>query len=352
MYGIVGLRQPYNPTYAILDSYNIISRSGYYSNDNPFAKVEFIIDNMDYSAASNSQKNEYIKNMQISAMTNVFNDVFCEPDYIDRNFLYKNPLNMKNTEILSAGFCGYEINVSSRKNIAFEIGRMIFNFSGTGTLKLLLFSSQSSTPLQSKTITITNSNHVEDLKWVVDNSSNTYKSRYYIGYLKSSVTGTLKPYARDFSDSSVKSIISDLSIESCFYPNQTTETMFADMELLQYGLSEYYGLNPDITVYYDYTDLILRNEKLFAKAIDISFQIKIIQSYIASLRSNKNERESSDMITKAMAELEGVNDSVSVVKKKGIYNLLIGEIQAIKSEIKKLRDGYFIGNNIKIITLT
>lgn len=351
MYGIVGLRNPLATAYAVLDASNTTSRSGYFSNDNPFAKVEFLYDCQDQVAISNTQFNTLVKNMQIASINNVCNEVFIEADYIDRNQLFTNPLNRLNTEILPSGFVGYKIELCKEKNVAFEITRCRFNFSGTGTVKLLLFSSQENTPIQSKTVTINSGNVVEDLKWVVDGSGNSYKGEYYLGYLTNSLTGGILPYKRDYEDSSIMSSFTYLEIEQVNVPNKTVET-FWNMETEQNGGSCYYGINPDITVYYDYTDLILRNEKLFAKAIDISFQIKIMQYYIATSRSNRNQRISDDLITKAMAEIEGIAEAPATIKKKGLSYLLLGEIRSIRSEINKLRDGYFIGNNIQVVTLS
>ena len=46
--GIVGFNQPYNPSYAIVDADNLLSESGYFVTDNPYAKIEYIKDNQDF----------------------------------------------------------------------------------------------------------------------------------------------------------------------------------------------------------------------------------------------------------------------------------------------------------------
>ncbi len=350
LYGLVGLRQPTSTAYAKLDAANYGSRSGYYSTDNPFCKVEFIIDGIDDISASDAQINTYIKQMQESAITEVCNKIFDEPDYIDRNMLFKNAINLKDTAALPVGFVGYEIKPSSKKNIAFEIPRIILNFKGTGTVKLLLFCNEVSAPLFTKSVSITSSHQSVDLGWVMDNSGNTYKGSYYIGYI--GVIGGLLPYKRNYKESTVKSIISELTIESVYVPNVITETIW-DMELNQYGVENDYGLNPDITVFYDYTDLILRNEKLFSKAIDLAYQIKIINSYLTSTRSNKNERLSAELAEKAVLELNGVIESNSVLNKIGLIPTLRNEIAGIKTQIQKLKDGYFGKKQaINLVTLS
>lgn len=351
VYGIVGLRQPLNTDYDVLDTANTTSRSGYYANDNPFAKVEFLYDNQDKVGINDTQFNSLVKQIQCSSINDVCNEVFNEADYIDRNFLFINPINKVTTETLTSNtFVGYKIKLCKEKCIAFEVTRCRCEFSGTGTVKLLLFSSQDNAPIKSQVVTINNGNIVQDLKWVVDGSGTNYKADYYIGYLTSSLTGGVLPYVRDYEDSTIQSSLSLLDITPITVPNKTTET-FWDMSTEDVNGSNYFGINPDITVFYDYTDLILRNEQLLAKAIDISFQIKIMQTYIATSRSNRNQRISDDLITKAMAEIEGISEAPNTITKKGLRYLLLGEIRSIRSEIVKLREGYFINGHPQIITL-
>lgn len=338
--GLVGLRQPDNPSYDILDNANITSRSGYYSNDNPYCKTELLLDNIDYMDASDVQKNAFIKHLYESAVIEVCNSVFDEADYIDRNLLYKNAASYGNTETLPSGFVGYKIEPCSKKNVAFEITRVFLNFKNSGTIKLLLFNSAINDPIFNKTITITSSNQVESLKWVVDNSGDYYKGEFYFGYIVDQMAGTLVPYARDYEDSVNKSIISNLSIENMYVPNVTTNHLW-DISINQIGNSNCFGLNPDITVFNDYTDIILRNERMFARAIDLAYQIKIINSYIVSLRSNQNERISADFIKNAKLEIDGIDFAPGMIKKVGLSPTLRNEIVSIKNQIEKLKEGYF-----------
>lgn len=340
LYGLVGLRQPTNSTYAILNSLNTTSRSGYYSSDNSFCKVEFIVDGIDDLSATNAQINSLIKEMQKTAIVEVCNAVFSDADYIDRNLLFKNAFNPLNTETLPSGFVGYRIIICDKKNIAFEIPRVFLNFKNTGTLTLCLFHSSTVAPLFTKSVTITSINQVADLGWVVDNSGSNYKGEYYFGYVVDQMTGTLEPFKRDYRDSIIKSEFTDLEIENIYVPGVITNVLW-DLSTNQFSVVDSFGLNPDITVFQDFTDLILRNEKLFAKAVDLSFQIKIINSYIASIRSNANQRISKELIDQAILELNGVITSNSIVNKVGLIPGLRNEIFNLKTQIDKLYNGYF-----------
>ena len=350
LYGIVGLNQPYNPSYAVLDTANSSSRSGYFSTDNPFCKVEFIVDCMDYPGASNLQINDFIKTLQIAAITDVCNMVFDCQDFIDRQYIFNNTINKADLENIYDGFCGFELLMDIEKNVSFEITRIKLHFSGTGPLTIALFNSELTTPIYTKAVTIASDSQVEDLNWYVNGAGLEYKGRYYIGYIRDNTTpSTLIPFKRNYYNSVILSAIKFQQIRPVRFvgydinnnpvPVTNTNMKLGDLRKVQYVV-ERHGINPDINVFYDYTDLIMRNERLFAKAIDLAFQIKLINSYMTSTRSNRNERIGTELQTKAVAEIEGIKEGEGMIKKPGLRYGLSNEISMLKKQITKLKDNY------------
>ena len=193
LYGIVGLEQPFNPAYAILDSDNLTSRSGYKANGggNPYVKVQHIKECQDYVGISDEDFNTLLKRIQSSSIAEVCNAVYSNTDFLERNLVYQYPLNKVNTTTLENGFVGDKITLSRKNNIAFEIKRVVLDFEGTGDITLQLYSSQQQEPLFSQTITITSTTQVQELNWVVNNVD-SYKGEYYLGYVTNS---DLKPFA-------------------------------------------------------------------------------------------------------------------------------------------------------------
>jgi hypothetical protein len=346
LYGVVGLRQPFNPNYAILDAENQISRTGYYVTDNSYVKLEFIKDSNDYKDISDEDFNLFLKRMQQASIVNVCQRVFSRFDYLDRNLLYQNAQNKVNQETLIDGFVGYRIRVSSDKNIAFQIKRVLLDFDTNGDFKLMLFNTSELDPIFEEDITITDKTQAVELNWNVDNSGDTYKGDYYLGYVKTDTTPI--PFKRDYENSDVMSYISHLDIHRMQVKGHSTQTLF-DLTLDE-GLSENIGLNPDIVVYEDYTDLIIQNEMLFGKAIELDMSISILREYLNSLRSNRNERIAESQASRIIAEVEGVTGD-GVLAITGLRPQLIGEISAIRTEINKLITGYF-NNNLRAVTLT
>ena len=343
LYGAVGVRQPINPDYAIIDASNQASASGMFVNDNALAKVELFIDNTDYTEASDLQINAVLKSLQEASIVRVLNAVFNEVDYIDNQILFKNPLNYKNTETLESGFVGYRIRKGSEKNVSYRINSVDLTFSNTGTFTLLLFNARTGQVEQSKEITVASRHQTETLNW----SCSGQNSEYYIGYI--STATTLIPYKRDYRNSNLKSCYTNIYVNNVYVTGHTSDTVIFDLDDVN-SSDNCFGLNLDIAEYYDYTDFITRNAHLFHYAIYLQYAINMIETYLTSIRSNKNERISKDIMMQAMAEIDGVDGDDSVIKKTGLKSMLFGEIKGLQKKINMLKKGLF-GSKIKVITL-
>lgn len=341
LYGIVGLRQPYNPDYQIIDAANLGSTSGYYVTDNPYVKVEYLKQNQDFVSISDSDFNEKIKHIQHSSISSVANAVFNDADYIDRQVLFINAQNRVNTESLSKGFVAHKIEVTCEKNIAFEITRVLLDFKGSGTIKLMLFNTSSDLPIESKDIVINSTHQNEVLNWRVDNAGDNYKGDYYFGYITDTVAmNDLNPFKRDYDRSNIESEITHLNIDRVFFDNHGTEIL-PDLSV-ETSLDENIGLNPDITVFDDFTDMVINNKMLFGYAVYLDMCIKIISTYASSMRSNRDKRNSESQMIRMIQEIEGQNTD-GAVKVTGLRPQLIGELKRLTSEIDKLKHGYFGG---------
>jgi hypothetical protein len=344
LFGLVGFEQPYNPDYAILEPDLLVSRSGRYATENPYAKIEYFKDSQDYKDISDSEFNELLRRTVYKSISNICASVFDKPSYIDRNLFYRYALNKADgVDDIPEGFIGYEILPSNRKNLAFELKRVILNFDlggATGeTIELMLFNSSIDTPIYSEVITLTDTNQEVELNWVVNNTSSMYKGEYYLGYNYSNSV-SYKPYKRDYNAANVLTCFKEIWMDEVKVVGHNTSTLF-NLENTD-GLSLSTGLNFDMTVYDDYTDLIINNERLFAEAIEMSIAIEMINTYRFSLRSNRNQRKSEEHLIRVIQEIEG-QDEVGSVKIVGLRNRLSGKLTKLKKEIDKLRKGYFGG---------
>ena len=210
-----------------------------------------------------------------------------------------------------------------------------------------MFNSSKKQPIFSQVIEITSDYQEVDLNWRLDDTE-VYKGEYYIGYLTNYADiGTLKPFKREYHDASVMSLIHSLYIEEGVFIAQNTNVL-QDLEDWD-GSSITSGLNYDITVFKDYTSLIINNDFLFANAILKSFQITVLEEISNSIRSNRNTRLGEENLIRILQEIEGQEGS-GVVKVSGLRPKLISQLQTLKAEIDKIKNGYF-AEGLQVITL-
>lgn len=340
--GVVGVENPADPDYAIVDAPNQLSTSGYLVTDIPHVKVQFFKDSQDFEAITDEQFNDLLREVQKRAIVAVCNMVFIDKeDFQDRNLFYTNPTNNIEPETLTDGFVNFKIRVKKAKNFAFKIDRVILDFESNfpNDIVLQLYNTGDPEPIQEKTITITEQHQVEPLDWAVDNSGDTYKGDYYLGYVKSATTPT--PFKRDYQNSDTISKIEGLTIEPMQVKGHSTSVLF-DLNALE-GLSENIGINPDILCYDDYTDFILRNKTLFAPAINLKMGIEMLNTSTSSLRVNRLQAISSADTERMLQTLNGFSIDQGKLKGRSLASQLNSAIGTIQLEIEKLQKGFFGG---------
>lgn len=341
--GLVGFRQPANPAFAVVDTENQASVSGLFVTDNPYAKIEYLKANSDYAKISDEDFNKMLKNIRETSVMNVCNQVFNEPDFIDRNLVYSNTLNKVETEQLPVGFIGYKIVLDSKKNIAFRINKAILELSTSGNMDLLVYNSSLKEPIFTHSITYTDYYNVEEVDIMV-NDLGFHKGTFYVGFLSD---GSLETYKRSYLDSNLKNSITCMDIHSIYVPEHTSTDLFDQTKVRDYA--NYIGLNLDITIIDDHTDFILTNKYLFSRAIYIDAIISCLNIYAASLRRNMNQMNSDELYSRIMLEIEGTRPDDNVIHIRGLRPEMLYEISQIREQLLKLKQG-FVGKYIMIET--
>jgi hypothetical protein len=340
--GLVGIRNPLDPAYNKIDAANQGSRSGLFLDEEiPFFKVKYFVDTQDYAEITDLDLNIKLRNIQGSAIASVCQEVFGQISYIDRNLIYKNASTRITPEsTLVNGFVGFKIKPSATKNVAFKITQLRIELDGAGDVDIVLFNSAENIPIRKETVTISSEYQIVTLNWVVNNTDGDYKGEYFLGY---KYDGTLVPFERDYENSIIESNISELDIERVYVPGANSTTLF-DLDQVN-GLSENTGLNPDITVFFDYTDMILQNDFLFAKAIQYQYAISIMTGYASTSRSDRNARISKELIAHIVQQING-SVPESSVKVIGLSSILFSEVKRLRKTIDELKSGYFGSGNM------
>lgn len=339
--GLVGFRPSLDPNFFVLNTTNLQSDSGYYINDNPFAEIEAFKATLNYSSIEEVGFNTKLSQLTNSAITSVCSAVFQDkdnPSFVDRQLQFKNATNKINLESLPNGFICEKICVEKKNSLAVEISRVLLDFSGTGDITLYLYNTSSIEPIKTELVTISTDHQVVNLNWKLDNTDGINGGDWYIGYYTDGLTVT--PFKRDYSNASYESNVTFVNLEKTLVPNHTAPNIW-DLNLNE-GISETTGMNLDISVYYDYTDLIIQNKFLFAEAINLEAAIRMLSQYKGSFRSNKTQRIAGANLTEIEVAIEG-QTSDKYQKVTGLRPSLGKQLDLIKRKIDTLVLGYRTG---------
>jgi len=346
--GLVGIHQPSDVDFALFDALSLSSVSGYYVDEIPLFKGEYFINSFCAKDDSTVQINEKFQQLIGDAAVSVVNRVYNKVDYIDREIFYSHAMNFtKLQNNLKNGFVGYRLQVPENKNWAFKINRLWIEVDGGGDVDVVLYNTHSFDPIETITVTVNPALKSQEvvLNWAIDNES-FYKGDWYIGYV---YDGALIPYEREYNNSNTRNDVRGLDWRSVSFPNHNTATL-PDLDD-EYDLGgEYNGLNLDVTTYIDYTNFVTQNTSLFARAIQLQSAIQVLHGFVASNRSNSDERYASQMKSTILASLKGTRGDG--INETGLTNILASEITMIRTEIEKLQTGQNGGDSIMVSTLS
>lgn len=323
--GLIGWRQPVNPTYAIIDATNLATSSGAYFQDfSALVSVENIKECQNYVSISDVQFNTLLGDLTKSAMVKVLNKVFQSDDFLENKVLYPFESSWNYDLENDTSFVGYELEQPTRRELVHVINKLVLSFDSVDSVKILLFHSSKQSPIKTTEITTVANEDVEEItNWNLTKEYNGGK--FYIGYLRSGLTAKAKN--RDWDKANVRSCFNTARIRPIRVSGWDAETLF-DVEDIDYE-SDTYGLNLDVTAWKDYTNTIIQNKAKFVNALGLQVAIDVADLILKSTNSDRVQRISD---TKVMLELEGVinNDIPRVAGLRG----------KLQSEINKLRSNF------------
>jgi len=323
--GIVGYKQPTISTYAIVDDANLASTTGLYvQGASRIATIKNLKLLMEDDGISDGDFNTYLTEIINEAASNVLNQIFSEkPNLLRNELLYKEEYDFQHPLTLETAFVGVEISVINKKELSNIINNIILSFNGIGTISLKLFQSGKKTAIQTKEVAVTDGETNSIVNWVLDYTSGV-GGKYYLGYLTSALS--ISPYDREYKMASIPTSFGHFNVRPIKVVDWDSATLF-DVNDIEYT-SEIWGINLDMSTYWDYTDLVNKNKTLFAKAIQIQSAVEILKVIAASTRSSETERI---IKSRANLELNGNKYNKTIPESVGIMNDLNGEIKRLRN---------------------
>lgn len=343
LFGLVGLRQPLDPSLPTLDASITSSESNLFVDDVPPFKLKLFLDTQDYAGIDATQLNALLEQTQKTAIANVMYKCFDQADYIDQNYLFSRASTRTNIEDTLTGYIyGYKIQVSDTKNVAFKIGKCQLEYSfdnATIDVEIVLMNSFLPDPIHTKAVTLTSKAQIVDLNFTINNTNDDYKGDYYLMIYPVNPTDRLEPFKRDYEDGNFMNHLSELTVEQCYFAQNDWSITDFTVEN-EYTISQNVGMNPQFFVYEDFTEFVIASKSLFSRAIQLEWAIYLLMQIATSTRSNRDERLGREIVAMILLSING-NNAEGQVNMRGLRDALYFEIKSLKKEIQKLKDSFF-----------
>lgn len=324
--GVVGWRQPTRSGSPVITAGNLASSSGlYYDAGSALATVQNIKATVDDEAISDANLNTLLTNLSKDGLNEVCSRVFNIDDHIDSGWLFKHENKFSEVLTNDTDFVGFEFELPHQNDVSYVINSVVLEFDAIQSVKVLLFNSQSNAPINSSTVTtVANSRATGTTRWVLNDLQ--YGGKWYIGYLRSSLTG--QAIKRNFDQASVQTLFPGVEIHPIRVAGWNAETMFNPEDVI--NESDTWGMNFNISAYRDYTEIVRSNVNRFATALQLQVCANVIDMISNSVQSNRVERLSK---ANALLELNGNRYNPGFPEHQGI-------ISKLNREVKRLRESY------------
>lgn len=322
--GVVGWKQPTRSGSPVITAGNLASSSGlYYQMGHGLCTVENIKMCVDDLAISDANLNTYLGDLVKNALNDVCQSIFSNDDHIDTGLLFKHENKFSEKITNGTDFVGFEFDLSKRNDISLLINSLILEFDGIQSVKVLMFNSQKSATYNTQTITtIANTAKHTSVNWPMNDLE--YGGKFYVGYLRSSLTS--QAIKRNFQLANLATIFPDAYIRPIRVPSWNSEAMF-DPSTIVYE-TDTFGMNFNISVYEDFTQIVKSNVNRFAKALQLQVCCNVIDLISNTIRSNNSERLSKAY---AIMELDGNRLNQNFPEHTGLVAKLAKEIRTLKN---------------------
>lgn len=326
LFGLVGFRNPTITGYSIVNSANQVSGSGLYFQDgHKLVTIKNIYDTQEDESINDENFNIYLQNEQKAAIIDVCNKIIRDKSiFVESGTLFPYEQTFENTIDPGTGFIGIKIKPTINERLLLKITAIIATFNDAITLPVYLYNSETGTQLYSQNITTIAKTAVKQrVNWAMSlNTNTTTGGSYYLGYKVSDI-GAALPYKRDYENS------------TAYIPSRNFYSEFRNNELNSgrinpdsyNALTDPYGLNIQYSVYTDWTQKLIENKNILARAIQLQMAERVIEQIFVSTRSNIDQRKTQEIRNMSNYILEG-NE-----KAKGIRMKLNDEINNIRKSL-------------------
>lgn len=302
---VVGWQTPLLSDYDILDSGVTVSESGLYFEDfHPICQIDNLknvapeLDDNDFSTWLVRERESAIAKMLITTFQAYKPQVKSIIAYYN---MYDLSVNIDDTIGNTGAWVGYRFQLTGN-NTRLKINRVLADFDEDDTITLQLFHSSQKAAI--KTFDI-DTNKNEEIKldltdWnLTYNLTNSIGGYWYIGYNQNAISSQAidrNQKIKHLHHAKIKSVISD---------SYTGSDIPTDLQDSPYT----HGLNFEIIVESDLSQLFIDNRLDFANAIGYQFAYNMLEKALYSSRTNEIERFNKQQL---LIELKGTDENKSI----------------------------------------
>lgn len=288
--GGVGFRQSPLTEFAIVDLSNQTSDSGlFYQDASSIVTIENIKECQQAKDIFDEDFNIYLKQLQESVIIEVCRAVTVnESDFIQDANLYPFEKVFKNTIEKRGKFVGFGFEPSTNRIALSKLNYVELMFDSDATFNLYLYNSNKpNAPIKTLSVTsIANEAVIVNLDdWFIADDATHKGGSFYAGYFEDDL-GSAKALKKDYN-------LGQLQVSTaCSFIRPVSLTHSSTVIDVESVIEENdtYGLNLGISVYNDYTELIIKNKNLFWEAIQLQMAEKVLNIIKATNRTNRVTR--------------------------------------------------------------
>ena len=295
-----------------LSEENKKSRSSRYFQDFHRAVV---LDNIESNMPTGIEINNFLTDLQNSAILNSLSAVFNEDILIEQTFIL-NRKSERQIPVANAKKVGYKITLADNHSHCAVIKNVSLLFGDSGTIRLTLQHSNAGVLFEKDVEVEANKETIVDFEQTLFYNSPKYKGGYFLLWYESE----LKP---------IEFLYPDFNKTLLFRAEPFEATDFNNLSYT----SKSYGLNMEVCVYRDFTEIIKQNQSMFDNVVGLQMSANVIEMIINSTRSNKTERMTKEALQTLYNDLNIAFSSPEFPYSTGIRNQIAREIKRLKNNL-------------------
>jgi hypothetical protein len=269
---------------------------------------------MEKENATEAEFNEYLKRLQETAILSSLNGIFNEDILIEQTLLFNRRSDVVQSVNVSGKKVGYRITAVKNFSYCAVIKNISLLFTQDGDVNIKLWHSYAGLLWEDTYNVTANIEKIININKTLYYSCKEYKGGFF--FLCYDYDLTPVEYDCDFN-------------KTYAFLAEPFEGAVLD-DTVSLGTGKTYGLNAEICVYRDFTEIIKLNEGTFTTLIGLQMAANCIEMVLNSKRSNQTERITKEQQNRLYNDLNVAFSSPEFPYTTGIKNQIAREIKRIK----------------------